>query len=69
MFSFLEIPWIPILSLLTIVPLILWQTVSYFKEKAKNKTPQVPQINTHKLAGKTEKEVKKNMAYEFIFNF
>src|SRR3989339_9101 len=58
MFAFLEIPWIPILSLLMIVPLIGWQTIAYFKEKAKNKVPQIPQINSNKVQNKTSKDVK-----------
>ena len=58
MFAFLEIPWMPILSLLVILPLIGWQTVAYFKEKAKNKVPQIPQINSNKIQNKTGKDVK-----------
>lgn len=46
----LQLPWVPFLSLVAIVPLIVWQVRAYLKEKQRNRTPKVPQINleTHK---------------------
>ena len=45
MAKILELPWIPLLSLLVIVPLIVWQVRAYIKEKQKNRTPKIPQID------------------------
>lgn len=53
-----ELPWVPLTTLLLIVPLIVWQINLYFKEKQKNRTPKVPQLNNQNKTIRRNQEVK-----------
>ena len=57
MFSFLEIPWVPIIALTVSLPLVVWQFKSYLKDKNRNKTPNIPQLN-QKKTNKSDVKIK-----------
>lgn len=56
--AIMDLPWVPLITLLVLIPIIIWQISAYIKNKQQNRTPKVPQIDSHHNSPKSSQSIK-----------
>ncbi len=56
--TIMNLPWIPLITLLILIPIIVWQISAYIKNKQQNRTPKIPQIDSYHNSPKSNQNIK-----------